>query len=349
MRPVLAFLAVLAAACGGPARGPEAPKPPPGVESAALPFHILEAEGGREIEPRRFYAELARADAVCIGESHRNPHHHWAQLELVGALVSAAPERAIGLGMEMFQRPFQQILDDYAAGRIDDDALLSRSGWSERWGYDWALYRPIVRRALDGGAELVALSVATELRREVSEHGISGVSEAHRARLPEMDLEDAAHRAWFEGVMGAMGGAAAHTTRSEDEPAAESGERDERGDEDEHGDEREREPEHEDEHGGGAAAAESKADRIYSVQVLWDETMAETAADWLARGPGRQIVILAGNGHCHDSAIVQRMKRRGVANVVSVRPVIDREGGELSGLIAEPENDYLFVMRMPER
>ena len=65
------------------------------------------------------------------------------------------------------------------------------------------------------------------------------------------------------------------------------------------------------------------ADRIYTVQVIWDETMADTAAKWLAAQPDGHLVILAGNGHCHDSAIVGRIKRRGIADVVSVRTVID--------------------------
>ena len=68
------------------------------------------------------------------------------------------------------------------------------------------------------------------------------------------------------------------------------------------------------------------AERIYTVQVLWDETMADGGAKWLAANPRGHLVILAGNGHCHDSAIVGRIKRRGVTDVVSVRPVIDARG-----------------------
>jgi uncharacterized iron-regulated protein len=89
------------------------------------------------------------------------------------------------------------------------------------------------------------------------------------------------------------------------------------------------------------------ADRMYSVQVLWDETMASGAADWLARDRARQMVILAGDGHCHDSAIVARLKRRGIADAVSVRPVIDDGQGNVAELLASPIYDYLFVMSIP--
>ena len=94
------------------------------------------------------------------------------------------------------------------------------------------------------------------------------------------------------------------------------------------------------------AEAMPSADRIYSVQVIWDETMAETAAQWVAQGD-RSMVVLAGNGHCHDSAIVRRIQRRGVTPVVSVRPVLDDGEGDVAEAIQEHRNDYLFVMTPP--
>ena len=48
-------------------------------------------------------------------------------------------------------------------------------------------------------------------------------------------------------------------------------------------------------------------DNLYAAQVLWDETMANTAANWLReRYPARQLVILAGSAHCDRSAIPSR-------------------------------------------
>jgi uncharacterized iron-regulated protein len=83
------------------------------------------------------------------------------------------------------------------------------------------------------------------------------------------------------------------------------------------------------------------------VQVIWDETMAETSAKWLAANPGGHLILLAGNGHCHDSAIVNRMKRRGIADTVSVRGVIDDGEGSVGEALARPINDYIVVLQMP--
>ena len=92
-------------------------------------------------------------------------------------------------------------------------------------------------------------------------------------------------------------------------------------------------------------------DRAYSVQVLWDESMADSAVRWL-RAPDparhrRQVIILAGTGHCHETAIVRRIERRGIKNAVSIHPVIDDGQGDVAELLAAPENDYLFVMTPP--
>jgi uncharacterized iron-regulated protein len=89
------------------------------------------------------------------------------------------------------------------------------------------------------------------------------------------------------------------------------------------------------------------ADRIYTVQVIWDETMADGAARWLQATPTGRIIILAGTGHCHDSAIVARLKRRGVADTVSVRTVIDDGDGGVAAALAKPMNDYLIVLTLP--
>jgi hypothetical protein len=59
------------------------------------------------------------------------------------------------------------------------------------------------------------------------------------------------------------------------------------------------------------------------------------------------VILLAGNGHCHDSAIINRMKRRGVADAISVRAVIDDGEGAVGEALARPINDFLVVLQLP--
>ncbi|HET6611169.1 MAG TPA: ChaN family lipoprotein [Kofleriaceae bacterium] len=300
------------------APGPAAPAPASGddLTAAALPYAVLEARGGREVEPAAFFAALSGAAAVCLGEKHPSPHHHWAQREILDHLA-AAGHRPMALGLEMVQRPFQGVLDDYTAGRITEAEFLARSGWHERWGFDFGLYRPILALATDRGLAVIALNAERDLVHAVSTEGLDGLSAAQRAQLPELDLKDAAHRAWFAALMADMGGAGCHAAG--DGP---------------HGDCDPDSPE-----------ARAQADRFYTAQVVWDETMAESAARWLAAHPGGQMVILAGNGHCVTGAIPRRLERRQKGQVISVRIVVDTGDGEIAAHLADPHNDYLWVMR----
>jgi uncharacterized iron-regulated protein len=320
---VLCALAVVLAGCAGRYGGKPLSKGKPpsgGIEGAALPYQILDARTGRQIETTQFWVQLGQARAVCVGEDHSNPHHHWAQLEIVKQLAAKKPaNERLALGLEMVQRPFQGVLDDFAAKRIDAAALRARVGWEERWGYDWGFYGPTLDAAIAAGAQLLALNAARELTKKVSRKGIDTLTPEERAQVPELDLEDAKHRAWFDALMDSMGGSAAHSKKPDAEAPAESPH--------------------------DAPPPMPSAEQIYTVQVIWDESMADGATKWLTANPTGKVIILAGNGHCHDSAIVGRIKRRGVTQVVSVRPVLDTDSSEV---LAQPMNDYAFVLQVPE-
>jgi uncharacterized iron-regulated protein len=317
-------LAFVIGACGGrySSRGPESMKPTSkgGIEAAALPYQIVEVRTGHQVDPETFWTRVVTARAVCVGEDHPNPHHHWVQLEVVRQLAHRMHGGKLALGMEMVQRPFQGVLDDFAAKRINEAALRSRTGWGERWGYDYSLYGPTIVAAVGAGATLLALNAPDELRKKISRHGLEALSPDERAEVPELKLDDPQHKAWFDSLMEGMGGTAAHSAADKD--------------------------------GAGKDKPENhlempSPDRIYTVQVLWDETMADTAAKWLKANPTGHLVILAGNGHCHDSAIVNRIKRRGIADVISIRSVLDDGEGAVAQVLAKPINDYVVVLEQP--
>jgi uncharacterized iron-regulated protein len=326
MRSLLVLGLVILGGCGG--RYPtKARRPPPatddgprGVAAAGLPYAIIDGHTGSAVAEPAFWSALEAATVVCVGEDHPNPHHHWAQLTVVEHL-SGSRTKGFGLGLEMVQRPFQAVLDDYAAGRIDAAAMQSRVGWDDRWGYDWSLYEPVLGAAIAHGASVIALNAARELTKKVVHDGLDQLTVEERAGIAkDLVVDDAQHRAWFDEVMSDMGGSDAHSTSPN--PHAESR--------------------------GELAPPPPSADRIYLVQVIWDETMAETAARWVDLAGDRAMVILAGSGHCHDAAVVRRLQRRGVSPVISVRPIIDDGEGNVAEAILEKRNDYLFVMTMPQ-
>ncbi|HEX3477804.1 MAG TPA: ChaN family lipoprotein [Kofleriaceae bacterium] len=335
-RHAVFVIALAILGCGGRYGGAPVERPQPargGIEAAALPYQIVDARTGKSVDEPAFWARLVAARAVCLGEEHDNPHHHWMQLHVVRELIRRLPPGTrLALAMEMFQRPFQGVLDDYAAHRIDAAQLRSRSGYEVRWGFDFAYYGPTIDAALGAGARLLAANASDELREKVRYHGLEALSPEDKAQLPELKLDDRAHRAWFDTLMEEMGGSAAHSQSSSRDAK----------DDDAHGSD-----EPAPRHGRSGGDEAPSADRVYTIQVLWDETMADTSARWLAANPGGHLILLAGNGHCHDSAVINRMKRRGVADAISVRGVIDDGQGSVGKALARPINDFLVVLQMP--
>ncbi|WPL17606.1 putative iron-regulated protein [Thiorhodovibrio winogradskyi] len=64
---------------------------------------------------------------------------------------------------------------------------------------------------------------------------------------------------------------------------------------------------------------DSDFERFLSVQLLWDEGMAEQAARFLDTQPGTTLVVLAGSGHLeYDQGIPMRLKRRKPVETVTI-------------------------------
>lgn len=147
-------------------------------------------------------AKLAAARVVLIGESHDNAGDHAVQLELLEAVSAKKPT---GLGMEMFQRPFQPALDLFVSGEIDEAEMLEQTEWEKRWGFEVDLYRPLWNHAQDNGLPIIALNARRELTKRIAKVGVDGLSPSERESLPELDLTDDRYRAWLGEVFASHG------------------------------------------------------------------------------------------------------------------------------------------------
>ncbi|HQU89762.1 MAG TPA: ChaN family lipoprotein, partial [Denitromonas sp.] len=90
-------------------------------------------------------AALPDDATVFVGETHTRYDHHLVQLETLRFLHARTPD--IAIGVEWFQTPFQTHLDDYLAGRISEAEMLERTGYFDRWRFDYRLYRPVIEYA----------------------------------------------------------------------------------------------------------------------------------------------------------------------------------------------------------
>ena len=120
---------------------------------------------------------------VLVGEIHDRYDHHLNQLALIRALHARDPN--IGIGVEWFQQPFQPVLDAYLSGRIDEAEMLKRSGYYDRWRYDYRMLRPILVFAKENRIPVLALNAPVEITQKVAQGGLEALTDKERAQLPK--------------------------------------------------------------------------------------------------------------------------------------------------------------------
>ncbi len=170
---------------------------PPTVE-------VHSAKLGKNISFGEMLEQLLQADVICVGESHDSDLHHQVQLQVIKGLF--ARDERLGVGMEMFQRPFQKHLDRYCRGETSEQAFLEDAEYQQRWGFDWSLYRPIVEFCRKNSVPLAALNVSTELRRRLSSVGHDKLTDAEKKQLGSIDFHVKEHRDyWLERLAGMHG------------------------------------------------------------------------------------------------------------------------------------------------
>jgi uncharacterized iron-regulated protein len=78
-------------------------------------------------------------------------------------------------------------------------------------------------------------------------------------------------------------------------------------------------------------------ERFVEAQLVWDEGMAERAAEYLKRSAGNRLVVLAGSGHMFADGIPERLKRRtGASYSVVLSNSSDIEAGMGDILLLSP-------------
>jgi uncharacterized iron-regulated protein len=160
-------------------------------------LRVYDRKQKREVSFGDMVERLLEADLVCVGETHDSEPHHQVQLRIIKALH--AHDERLGVGMEMFQRPFQAHIDKYFRGESHEEAFLKDSEYKQRWGFDWALYRPIVEFCRRNALPLAALNVPRELTRKISKGGVASLSDDEKKQLGPVDFQVKEHRDhWYE-------------------------------------------------------------------------------------------------------------------------------------------------------
>lgn len=138
--------------------------------------------GIQQLNQSQILQELGKANVVYLGEIHDSPEDHKAQLKILQALHQK--NHKIAIAMEMFQRPYQDILNKYLAGKITETQLIEQSEYEKRWGFPWENYAPLLRFAKTNQLPVLALNTPVEVTRKVARQGLESLTEAERQYIP---------------------------------------------------------------------------------------------------------------------------------------------------------------------
>ena len=149
-----------------------------------------------EVTDNHNIEQIKQNDVIYLGENHDRLAHHQQQLEIITQLYEDSANN-LAIALEMFQRPFQPILDRYLEDKIDENQLRQQTEYDTRWGFDWEFYAPILRFAKADRIPVIALNTPEEITRKVAEFGINNLEGSdfrYIPALPEIDLSDRQYR-----------------------------------------------------------------------------------------------------------------------------------------------------------
>ena len=224
---------------------------------------IVSEEGIKEF--RDMVNDALSHRVIYIGEQHTMFSNHAMQLNIIKAVYEKYPK--IAVGMEMFQRSKQEVIDRYLKGEIDEKRFLKESEYYKAWKYNYHLYRPIIQFCREKGIPIIALNADRDIVRKVSQKGIESLSKEEIKKLPEdMDFVNFGYIEYLKDIFA--------------------------------------------EH-GSSVTKKKKFSSFLQSQIIWDETMAQTASEYITKNPDRKLIILAGGGHIrYRYGIPSRVERR---------------------------------------
>jgi uncharacterized iron-regulated protein len=161
---------------------------------------LLDLADGRTVGLSEAVPRLRAARIVLVGEEHTTAAHHRAQLRVIQTLVDSGAQVAVGL--EMFRRENQSVLDRWIAGEIPEPEF--ERAYTANWNYPWPAYRAIFEYARDRRIPLLGLNVPPEITRQVAREGFGSLSAAQRGLLSDVTCNiDAEYMRTIRQVFGA--------------------------------------------------------------------------------------------------------------------------------------------------
>ncbi|MEC4881938.1 MAG: ChaN family lipoprotein [Scytonema sp. PMC 1070.18] len=127
---------------------------------------------------------LKNSNVVYLGETHNSKEDHEKQITIIQELYKQ--NHKIAIAMEMFQHPYQKIINQYLAGKLSEAELIEKSEYEKRWGFPWENYAPILRFAKYKKLPVIALNTPSEITHKVAREGLESLTPSERKLIPPL-------------------------------------------------------------------------------------------------------------------------------------------------------------------
>lgn len=171
-------------------------------------FCVFGAQSGKPLTGEAaFKATTWRNDVIYVGETHGEQLDHMAQLEALKSMRIARGAR-IAVAFAALDQSLQPALEDYAAGRISQEAFLAKAGPANNPGFDLAPYKPVFDFITANKLRALALNVPKAAVDKIARSGPDSLTEDERKYLGEKAVPPA-HKKYGEYLKAAFDAAAA--------------------------------------------------------------------------------------------------------------------------------------------
>ncbi len=142
--------------------------------------------------------DLKKAQIIFIGESHDNPAHHRAQLQIIKALENSGTKVAIGL--EMFRSDSQKYLEQWVNGKMSLHQFMNI--FNDNWS-DFNQYREIFNHSYFKKIPMIGLNLSRSITRQVARNGFKSLSKKQLNELPIVTCNiDPAYEKFIKRALG---------------------------------------------------------------------------------------------------------------------------------------------------
>jgi uncharacterized iron-regulated protein len=160
---------------------------------------IISAKRGAPISIAELFKDLKTSQVIYVGENHTNSAHHDIQLKVIKAVFEKNPQMAVG--MEMFDHSYQDVLDMWSAGGLNQGEFLRKTHWYANWRFAFSLYSDILNFIKEKHIRLVGLNIPFHIPAKIRVGGIENLRDFEKKYLPKkIDTSKTAHREYLQEI-----------------------------------------------------------------------------------------------------------------------------------------------------